>query len=205
MHCLQDILPARNNWPNIICSLSVAVPMLQFGVTSSHGPFISSGLITTSGKQAGTAGGQVSALSARVLRSPQDNSADLVLRVAIAPSYVTYSSAAVQDVVGFFRSDESMELSRLQAQAAARTDKLRHMAQLQLQALSQRTAQQKPRMQLLMTLHAPKIAIPGGNTRLYSKWGLWLPMVSALQAFFLFASEPAPHAGNHGSCYFCHG
>jgi hypothetical protein len=141
--------------------------MLQFGVTSSHGPFISSGLITTSGKQAGTsAGGQVSALSARVLRNPQDNSADLVLRVAIAPSYVTYSSAAVQDVVGFFRSDESMELSRLQAQAAARTDKLRHMAQLQLQALSQRTAQQKPRMQLLMTLHAPKIAIPGGSARM---------------------------------------
>jgi hypothetical protein len=85
--------------------------------------------------------------------------------VAIAPSYVTYSSAAVQDVVGFFRSDEALELSRLQAQAAARTDKLRHMAQLQLQALSQRSAQQKPRMQLLMTLHAPKVAIPGGPRR----------------------------------------
>jgi len=97
-----------------------------------------------------------------MLRNPQDNSADLILRVAIAPSYVTYSKAAVQDVVGFFRSEESVELSRLQAQAAARTDKLRHMAQLQLQALSERSAQQKPRMKLLMTLHAPKVAIPGG-------------------------------------------
>lgn len=106
-------------------------------------------------------GPQASALSARVLRNPQDDSADLVVRVAVAPSYVTYNNAAVQDVVGFFRSDETLELSRLQAQAAARTDKLRHMAQLQLQALSQRSAQQKPRMQLLMTLHAPKIAIPG--------------------------------------------
>lgn len=102
-----------------------------------------------------------------MLRNPQDNSADLILRVAIAPSYVTYSSAAVQDVAGFFRSDESLELSRLQAQAAARTDKLRHMAQLQLQALSQRSAQQKPRMQLLMTLHAPKIAIPGVFIRVW--------------------------------------
>jgi hypothetical protein len=145
-----------------MCLLSLS--LLQFGVTSCHGPFITSGLISTSSKQAGAAGGsQASALSARILRNPQDNSADLILRVAIAPSYVTYSSAAVQDVVGFFRSDEPLELSRLQAQAAARTDKLRHMAQLQLQALSQRSAQQKPRMQLLMTLHAPKVAIPGGS------------------------------------------
>lgn len=97
-----------------------------------------------------------------MLRDPQDNSADLILRVAIAPSYVTYSKAAVLDVVGFFRSEESVELSRLQAQAAARTDKLRHMAQLQLQALSERSAQQNPRMKLMMTLHAPKVAIPGG-------------------------------------------
>lgn len=143
------------------CALCVC---LQFGVTSRYGPFISSGLIATSHKhQHGgqSWGSNASALSARVLRNPQDNSADLILRVAVAPSYVTYSPAAVQDVTAFFKSDEVLELSRLQAQAAARTDKLKHMAQLQLQALSQRSTQQKPRMQLLMTLHAPKVAIPG--------------------------------------------
>jgi hypothetical protein len=141
------------------------MPLLQFGITTCHGPFISSGLITTPGKHTAGQRGGPSALSARALRNPQDGSADLVLRVAIAPSYVTYSSGAVQDVVGFFRSDESLELSRLQAQAAARTDKLRHMAQLQLRALSERSSvQQKPRMQLLMTLHAPKVAIPGGRS-----------------------------------------
>ena len=45
----------------------------------------------------------------------------------------------------------------------ARTDKLRRMAQLQIAALSQRNAKKKPRMRLVMTLHAPKIAIPGAG------------------------------------------
>jgi hypothetical protein len=143
-------------------------PALQFGVTSAHGPFISSGFISTdAARPSATAAGapaSSSALAVRMLRNPQDGSADLQLHVAMAPSYVTYSPAAVQDVVDFFRSEQTLELSRLQAQAAARTDKLRRMAQLQIAAMSQQQQSQgqKQRMQLVMTLHAPKVAIPGG-------------------------------------------
>jgi hypothetical protein len=103
-------------------------------------------------------------MSLRLLRNPQDGSCDLLVQLAVAPSYVTYNNAAIADVAGFFRTEEALELSRLQAQAAARTDKLRHMAQLQLRALSQRSTESKPRMRLAMTLHAPKVAVPGAQT-----------------------------------------
>jgi hypothetical protein len=102
-------------------------------------------------------------MSLRLLRNPQDVSCDLVVQVAVAPSYVTYNNAALAEVAGFFKTEEALELSRLQAQAAARTDKLRHMAQLQLRALSQRSNASKPRMRLAMTLHAPKVAVPGAR------------------------------------------
>eukprot|EP00879_Flechtneria_rotunda_P014384 GHRR01015031.1.p1 GENE.GHRR01015031.1~~GHRR01015031.1.p1 ORF type:complete len:739 (+),score=279.88 GHRR01015031.1:222-2438(+) len=133
----------------------------KFGITSAHGPLIASGTISTSDEERTAAATPGSAMSLRLLRNPQDDSADVLVRLTLAPSYVTYNTMAIQEVAGFFKSDESLELSRLQAQAAARTDKLRHMAQLQLRALSERNAKEKPRMQLYMTLHAPKIAVPG--------------------------------------------
>lgn len=110
-----------------------------------------------------TAGAAHHAMSLRLLRNPQDGSCDLLVQLAVAPSYVTYNHAALAEVAGFFRPEEALELSRLQAQAAARTDKLRHMAQLQLRALSQRSAEARPRMRLAMTLHAPKVAVPGAQ------------------------------------------
>jgi Repeating coiled region of VPS13 len=127
-----------------------------------HGPIMSSGLINPS--MDSSASGAGDALALRLVRAPQDGSADLLVQLALAPSYVTYSASTLSDVAHFFRSEGSLELSSLQAQAAARTDKLRHMAQLQLRALSKRgnsAALDKPRMQLAMTLHAPKVAIPG--------------------------------------------
>lgn len=127
---------------------------------------MSSGVITTDRKAAspgapGSTTGGGKAMSLRLLRNPQDGSADLLVQLALAPSYVTYNNTAIQDVMEFFKSEEALELSRLQAQAAARTDKLRRMAQLQLKALSQRNQQQRARMRLFMTLHAPKVAVPG--------------------------------------------
>lgn len=96
-----------------------------------------------------------------VVRQPQDGTADLQVTVKLAPSYVTYKQAAIAEVQKFFSSGEQqLELSALQAQAAARADKLRRMAQTQLNAMSKRNAAQKPRLQLKMTLNAPKIAIP---------------------------------------------
>lgn len=47
-------------------------------------------------------------------------------------SLMCVPSRALQDILGFFKQQSPMELSRLQAQAAARTDKLTRMAQLQL-------------------------------------------------------------------------
>lgn len=82
-------------------------------------------------------------------------------QLAVAPSYVTYNSKAFSDVGAFFKSDRPLELSRLQAQAQARTDKLRRVAQLQLKAMSARNAQAKPRLMLSVTMHAPKVAIQG--------------------------------------------
>jgi len=103
-------------------------------------------------------------VSIHLIKHPQDGSADYIVRLAVAPSYVTYNRLAISEVADFFKSDRPMELSRLQAQAAARTDKLRHMAQLQLKAMSVRNAKEKPRLLLGVTMHAPKVAIPGGLT-----------------------------------------
>lgn len=149
----------------------------QFGVHSAHGPLLSSGLLrggaaglrgTTTNAAAAAAGaapGQgrsgTGAVSLHVLKHPQDGAADFVVRLAVAPSYVTYNRRALNEVSDFFKSDRPMELSRLQAQAAARTDQLRRMAQLQLKAMSIRNAKEKPRLLLGVTMHAPKIAIPG--------------------------------------------
>jgi vacuolar protein sorting-associated protein 13A/C len=86
----------------------------------------------------------------------------VVVTFKLAPSYVTYNQAAISEVQHFFSAGEQqLELSSLQAQAAARADKLRNLAQTQLNAMSARNAQQKPRLLLSMTLHAPKVAIPG--------------------------------------------
>lgn len=87
--------------------------LLQFGVTSAHGPLLSSGLLSGSTDQ-GSAAARSSAISAQVIKNPQDGKADVVVRLAVAPSYVTYNNNAIQDVVGFFKADSPMELSRLQ-------------------------------------------------------------------------------------------
>jgi vacuolar protein sorting-associated protein 13A/C len=109
-----------------------------------------------------------------VVRQPQDGTADLQVTVKLAPSYVTYKQAAIAEVQKFFSSGEQqLELSALQAQAAARADKLRRMAQTQLNAMSKRNAAQKPRLQLKMTLNAPKIAIP-------SEWVIQVQLCPAL-------------------------
>ena len=75
-----------------------------------------------------------------------------------------------------------MELSRLQAQAQARTDKLARMAQLQLQALSARSREARPKLLLSMTLHAPKVAISG------ARWA----RQAATRATWDAAPSPAP-------------
>lgn len=54
----------------------------QFGVNTAHGPLLSSGLISQ--------GAASRAVSARVVHRPQDDSADLVVNLMLAPSYVTY-------------------------------------------------------------------------------------------------------------------
>lgn len=131
---------------------------MSSGVIPAHG---NTAAVSAAAAAAGNIAGGSRAMSLRVLRNPQDGSADLLVQLALAPSYVTYNNTAIQDVVEFFKSEDALELSRLQAQAAARTDKLRHMAQLQLKALSERSMEQKPRMKLYMTLHAPKVAVPG--------------------------------------------
>jgi hypothetical protein len=160
----------------------------QFGVHSAHGPLLSSGLLrggnaglkgTTTGAAAAAAGAAPGqgrtggAVSVHLLKHPQDGSADYSVKLAVAPSYVTYNRVAISEVADFFKSDRPMELSRLQAQAAARTDKLRHMAQLQIKAMSARNAKEKPRLLLGVTMHAPKIAIPDewGSTTLIADLG----------------------------------
>lgn len=44
--------------------------------------------------------------------------------------------SSLDAIIDFFKTDEQIEISRLQAQASARADQFRRMAQLQLQALS---------------------------------------------------------------------
>ena len=162
---------------NKACNLCCLLPSVQFGINSAHGPLVSSGLISSFASQApAVAAGTLTqspslsstlppsrrALALHLLRQPQDQRADVVVTFKLAPSYVTYNQAAISEVQRFFSAGEQqLELSSLQAQAAARTDKLRNLAQTQLNAMSARNAQQKPRLLLSMTLHAPKVAIPG--------------------------------------------
>ncbi len=50
-----------------------------------------------------TRGGGANAISVHVVRKPQDGSADLAVGLLVAPSYVTYNKAAIEDIAGFFK------------------------------------------------------------------------------------------------------
>ena len=46
------------------------------------------------------------AMEIEYVQSPQDGSADAVLNLALAPSYITYNAASIQRVSGFFASEK---------------------------------------------------------------------------------------------------
>lgn len=53
------------------------------------------------------------ALLVQLVQQPQDGSADTAVRLALAPSYVTYLPAAVERVLDFFRTEQVRELEQL--------------------------------------------------------------------------------------------
>ena len=47
-----------------------------------------------------------SALEVEFVQAPQDGSADTVLHLALAPSYITYNAASIKRISGFFASQK---------------------------------------------------------------------------------------------------
>lgn len=58
------------------------------------------------------------ALLVQLVQQPQDGSADTAVRLALAPSYVTYLPAAVERVLDFFRTEQVRELEQLRGNVA---------------------------------------------------------------------------------------
>ena len=72
-----------------------------------------------------------SALSISFVQRPQDNSADAVLDVELAPSYVFYSAAAVQRVSRFFTPPQAvrdLDFSGISVAAATQLERARRAA-----------------------------------------------------------------------------
>jgi hypothetical protein len=67
-------------------------------------------MAVVSGEGPGTGGlrspSGVQALELEYVQKPQDGSADAVLRLALAPSYVTYHRVTIDRVSHFFRSEK---------------------------------------------------------------------------------------------------
>eukprot|EP00884_Botryococcus_braunii_P010315 jgi/Botrbrau1/19285/Bobra.0073s0028.1 len=96
------------------------------------------------------------ALELEYIQKPQDGSADAVLHLALAPSYVTYHRRTIDRVTHFFHTEKELDLSALGAQAIAQVERAQKAAREQLAAALNR----KPRLILRLQLDAPKIAIP---------------------------------------------
>lgn len=77
--------------------------------------------------------------------------------------------SSLDAILDFFKTDEQIEISRLQAQASARADQFRRMAQLQLQALSKsRYAAQRQQDQGTSCGAGTPLALPPVHGHLYA-------------------------------------
>lgn len=129
------------------------------------------------------------ALALDFTQAPQDNSADAVVQLLVAPSYVTYVPAAFDAISNFFSPPgaASRELVALQARAAAQAEALKQLAALRLRSLS--LARDKPKLLVHAVAHAPKIAIPNATSTTVllldlgrfvmrsSRWGAHVPVL----------------------------
>ncbi|KAG1659488.1 hypothetical protein FOA52_005351 [Chlamydomonas sp. UWO 241] len=135
-------------------TLEVTAAVGRASVETEAGPLFSTAAgaeLAGGGKSAG------SAFAMSFVSKPQDGSADAVVDLNIAPSFATYSPGAVSGITGFFapvEGTQGLQLTTLQAQAAARAEQLRKLAQFQLRSLS--AAEEKPKLQLSLSCHAPK-------------------------------------------------
>lgn len=53
------------------------------------------------------AGSSKNALQVECITSPQDGSADTIVKLALAPSYITYHAATVQRLMHFFHTEQA--------------------------------------------------------------------------------------------------
>ena len=56
--------------------------------------------------ETGAAKAEKQALDVQFIQKPQDQRADTVLDVSLAPSFVTYNPATLQRITSFFQTDE---------------------------------------------------------------------------------------------------
>ncbi|KAK9858457.1 hypothetical protein WJX84_002370 [Apatococcus fuscideae] len=125
------------------------------GVVTPQGTLLETG----GSRQSLTGGDQAeskAALSASFVQKPQDGRADAALDLNLGSSYVTYNLQTVNQIAGFFKTQQVTDLSALGAQAVAQIDRARQAAREQLQA----ALDQKPKLLLHVSLDAPKVAIP---------------------------------------------
>lgn len=162
--CLNGVNVAMLNYPE---TSQLELKVAGAAINTCQGALLSTGQIS------GRAGSANAALELEYTGKPQDGRADAVVKLALAPSYVTYNKHAIKRITDFFTMKETANLSRLTAQATARAEQLRQMANLRLRALT--LAEQKPKLLLSISMHAPKVAIPAqqGATSLIADLGLF--------------------------------
>jgi hypothetical protein len=83
----------------------------------------------------------------------------VVVDLKIAPSFITYVPAAVEAVQRFFILHKDLELAALTVRAQSQAEALRRGAALQLAAIAK--AQSRPRLELSLCAHAPKVGGSG--------------------------------------------
>lgn len=126
----------------------------SMGIDSKNGCFVKTGKSEDAPNHPLT-----NALKLYVIKNPQDERSDAILNVELAPSFVYYDPLAVGNVVDFFQPPEELLLQDLgDISLVAATQIARAKAAAADYAIAAWSG--KPKLEMCLTLHAPKISFP---------------------------------------------
>ena len=126
----------------------------SMGIDSQNGCFVKTG------KSSGVSNTSLNdALALSFVKNPQNERSDAILNVELAPSFVYYDPLVVGDVVDFFQPPEELVLQDLgDISLVAATQISRARAAAAEYAIAAWSG--KPKLEMCLTLNAPKISFP---------------------------------------------